>query len=173
MALQQPLAFYLTDSGIFPNSRLPVILYRGILQLPFFAKGRAIRRMFHHNGWSNSWDAGVFTYDHYHSLTHEVLGFYKGETDLQLGGESGPKISVTVGDVLIIPAGVAHRNLGDEFQIRCIGAYPDGRRYDILTGQPEDRPAADHHIQSVPLPDQDPVFGRDRGLCWTWAAVPV
>jgi uncharacterized protein YjlB len=169
MASQQPLLYYLHDTGIFPNSRLPVIFYKSILRLPILAKGRFITRLFRGHDWSNSWDAGVFTYHHYHSTTHEVLGFYKGRTELQLGGESGPKVGVAAGDVLVIPAGVAHRNLGDESQIRCIRAYPDGRKYDIRTGRSEDRPSVDHNIECVPLPEQDPVLGTDLGLCWIWA----
>ncbi|HXD78039.1 MAG TPA: hypothetical protein VN616_09550 [Puia sp.] len=173
MATTQPVLHFFKDTGLFPNSKLPAVLYPRVLTLPPVCKGRFIRKLFAGHYWTNAWDAGVFTYPHYHSTTHEVLGFYKGGTVIQLGGETGVKLTVAAGDVLVIPAGVAHCNLGAEYDVRCIGAYPDGRDYDILTGEPSERPAADRNIAAVPLPREDPVVGPGKGLPRIWAMRPV
>ena len=94
----------------FPNSKLPVLLYRNVLELPPFFRALFIKKLFKSNGWSNSWKSGIYTYHHYHSNTHEVLGVYKGKTTLLLGGKKGVKIKISKGDVIIIPVGVAHKN---------------------------------------------------------------
>jgi uncharacterized protein YjlB len=166
-----PILFHCSKNTQFPNSRLPVILYKEALQLPFLFKAFYIKKLFARQEWTNAWNSGVFTYSHYHSTSHEVLGFFRGNTTIQLGGESGHKIDVSKGDVLIIPAGVAHKNLGDEYQVRCIGAYPDGRNYDINTGQPGERPGTDHIISSLPLPGKDPLYGPGEGLPKIWARI--
>lgn len=158
----------LQDDGTFPNSRLPALLYKGALDIPWLFPAAHVKHLFEKNGWSNSWDAGIFEYHHYHSICHEVLGIYKGHTKLQLGGLEGPQIFIEKGDVLVIPAGVAHKNLGPEHAVGVIGAYPGGRDYDMNYGKPGERPAADQHIKKVPVPDKDPLFGRDQGLFKIW-----
>ena len=158
----------LQDDGTFPNSRLPALLYKGALDIPLLFPATRVRHLFEKHGWSNSWDAGIFEYHHYHSITHEVLGIYKGHTTLLLGGPGGQKVFVEKGDVLIIPAGVAHKNLGSENAVGVIGAYPNGRHYDMNYGKAGERPNTDRNIKSVPLPENDPVFGRDKGLFNSW-----
>ena len=127
-----------------------------------------MRKLFQQNNWSNNWKQGIFTYHHYHSTTHEVLGICKGETLLQLGGEEGITLFIQRGDVLIIPAGVAHMNLGKENDISCVGGYPEGRNYDMNYGKLGERPKANHNIARVPLPKTDPVFGKRRGVIRIW-----
>lgn len=39
-----------------------------------------------------------------------------------------------------------------------MGAYPNGGRYDLMKGLPEERRVADENIEFVPLPDTDPVY---------------
>ena len=165
---RQPEKFFLSDNGTFPNSTFPVLLYRGVLTIPGIFPAGHMKRLFLSNNWYNAWKAGIFTFDHYHSNTHEVMGVIKGETTILLGGYGGLVISLVKGDVLIIPAGVAHKNLGKENDIACIGAYPDGRMYDMNYGEPEERPAADRNISSVPLPGTDPVMGIGKGPAVLW-----
>ena len=110
----KPQQFFVKDDGVFPNNSLPIILYPRVLDLPPLFPGVAIRKLFQRNDWGNNWKQGIYTYHHYHSITHEVLGVCKGETLLLLGGEQGISIYIEEGDVLVIPAGVAHINLGKE-----------------------------------------------------------
>ena len=152
----------------FPNSKLPVLLYRNVLELPSFFRALFIKKLFKSNGWSNSWKSGIYTYHHYHSNTHEVLGVYKGKTTLLLGGKKGVKIKISKGDVIIIPVGVAHKNLGKETQIKCVGAYPYGKDYDMNYGKKKERPKTDENIKKVKVPRKDPVFGLIDGLHLYW-----
>ncbi len=160
--------FFLKEDGLFPNSRLPVLVYRQALELPPVLAASYVKRLFRKNHWSNSWVYGIFQYHHYHSITHEVLGFIKGETRVMLGGPHGVVVQVTKGDVLIIPAGVAHKNMGKENQVKCVGAYPEGGDYDINYGKVGERPQSDRNIAAVPLPAFDPLFGKKGGVTKYW-----
>ena len=77
---------------------------------------------------------------------------------------------VRPGDVIVIPAGVAHKNLGASADFRVVGAYPRGQHPDLCTGKPGERPQADRRIARVPLPEQDPVYGPGGPLIAHWPA---
>ena len=124
--------------------------------------------MFAKHHWTNNWRNGVYTYHHYHSNTHEVMAVIRGVTTLLLGGENGIHLKVEKGDVIVIPAGVAHRNLGKEKDIICIGGYPGGKDYDMNYGKPEERPVADKRIAQVKIPRFDPVTGKSDPLHLVW-----
>ena len=163
----------LSDDGTFPNNgHLSLIVYRNALRDVLNHNGKEVEQLFESNGWSNSWEDGVYDYHHYHSVTHEVLGVIKGSTRIQFGGPTGISLMVDPGDVIIIPAGVAHKNLGGDESFKCVGAYPDGKDYDINYGKPEERPKADENIKNVPLPESDPVFGTSGPLIKEWIAQP-
>ena len=59
-----------------------------------------------------------------------------------LGGDGGLTTELGKGDVVVIPAGVAHKNLGSSADFACVGAYPDGRSYDMNYGNEDERPAS-------------------------------
>ena len=87
---------------------------------------------------------------------------------LRLGGEHGQTVEVRSGDVILIPAGVAHQNIGDSSDFSVVGAYPDGRQWDLLRGLPGERPKSDHTIAALPIPDYDPIYGVDGPLRQIW-----
>ncbi|MES2808757.1 MAG: cupin domain-containing protein [Bacteroidota bacterium] len=151
----------------FPNSKFPVLHYKGILEVPGLFPAKYVSDLFERNNWSNSWDAGIFDCHHYHSNVHEALGVYGGETTVILGGEGGIEVRLEKGDVLIIPAGVAHKNAGAEHDIKCVGAYPLGQDYDMMYGKPGEREQAAQNLIRTPIPDTDPVRGKD-GLPKIW-----
>ncbi|MCW3087455.1 MAG: cupin protein [Sediminibacterium sp.] len=162
------ITYLLHDNGQFPNSKLPVIHHKNAIDLPFFRSAHAIEKIFEENGWTNNWDSGIYTYHHYHSITHEAFGVYKGRALLLLGGENGKHVVIQKGDVIIIPAGVAHKNMGKEEDALCIGGYPEGKDFDMNYGNPGERPQTDLNIAGVPIPSTDPVFGMDSGLVELW-----
>jgi uncharacterized protein YjlB len=164
----KPEQYFVKDDGIFPNNRLPILYYPKVLKLPNLFPSHAIKKLFQKNNWKKNWAQGIYTYHHYHSTTHEVLGVCKGETLLLLGGENGITIFIEEGDALVIPAGVAHMNLGKENDVTCVGGYPDERDYDMNYGYADERPRVDHNIASLPLPETDPVFGGKGGLLEIW-----
>ena len=158
----------LEDDGTFPNSELPVLIYKNALILPDEHPAKIIEDIFKRNNWTNSWRNGIYDYHHYHSITHEVLGVYEGNTVVELGGAKGISRFIEKGDIIIIPAGVAHRNVSPESHFKCVGAYPGGSDYDIKTGEPGDRPGSDKNIKKVPLPENDPVYGDQGPLIINW-----
>ena len=126
-----------------------------------------LEKRFAENNWTNSWRNGIYSFHHYHSTSHEVLGVYSGNALVHLGGEEGEKVKVEAGDVIIIPAGVGHKNLGSK-GLGVVGAYPDGRSWDLNRGRPGERPKADQNIAALPIPEADPLLGSDDGLTKIW-----
>lgn len=163
--------YILKDDGVFPNSQLPVLHYVNAIKLPWFFKATKVKRLFRENGWQNNWRAGIYTYHHYHSNTHEALAVIRGSARLQLGGPNGLIVYISAGDVVVIPAGVAHKNLDNENDVICVGGYPTGVDYDMNYGMPEERPKADIAIAKLEIPDSDPVFGSYGPLVQTWNKV--
>jgi uncharacterized protein YjlB len=158
----------LKDDGVFPNSKLPLLLYRNAVRLPETEPAEVFEQLFRANDWSGSWRNGIYPYHHYHSTAHEVLGVYRGSAKVQLGGEGGMTLEVAAGDVLVIPAGVAHKNLGAKAGFGVVGAYPRGQDWDMNYGGAGERPGADGNIARVALPKMDPVYGDDGPLLERW-----
>ena len=159
----------LKDDDTFPNNgRLPLLIYQGVLALPQSNAAAIVEDLFESNGWNGSWRNGIYGFHHYHSTAHEVLGVYSGSATVQLGGENGVTLEIRRDDVIVIPAGVAHKNLGAGSDFRVVGAYPLGQSPDMCYGKAGERPQADHKIVKVPLPQKDPVFGIGGPLTEHW-----
>lgn len=156
------------DAGTIPNSRLPVLLYPGVLNLPKNDPATAVEALLHDNQWGNDWRNGIFSYHHYHSTAHEALFVYSGSAKVQLGGENGLIETIGMGDVIVIPAGVGHKNLGSSSDFRVIGAYPPQQNVDMNYGRPGERPRVDANIARLALPVTDPLFGRQGPLLEHW-----
>ena len=161
--------FLLLDDGTFPNSRLPLIIFRSALKVTGTDAEETFKKLFAHHDWRNNWSANVYTFYHYHSTTHEVLGVATGEASLQFGGENGVGERVAAGDVIIIPADVAHRNNGCTQDFTVVGGYPEGRDWDLNKGLPGGRPKVDENIAMLPLPKFDPVYGDEGPLLELWS----
>ena len=163
---QMPMAYVFEDDGRIPNSKLPVLIYKNAFRQRGDAGAEWLEKQFASNNWTNSWRNGIYDYHHYHSTSHEVLGVYEGSALLLLGGEQGKEIMVEAGDVIILPAGVGHKNL-DNNNLSVVGAYAEGRKWDLNKGEAGERPAADENIAAVPLPSADPLHGPN-GLPDLW-----
>jgi uncharacterized protein YjlB len=129
----------------------------------------------------------VYRESHFHSTTHEVLCISSGKAMLckcnqqshrktalkqkqginkriGFGGESNPQrveIIVSKGDMIIIPAGVAHRLLddfGSGFQM--IGSYPPGYNWDMCYGKPKEEEKI-KSISELSWFEKDPLYGDD------------
>lgn len=167
----------LQDDERFPNNKThPVLVYRQI-----FSKHKdnlhhsssegaavAMERVFRQNNWEPAWRNGIYDYHHYHSTAHEALGVYCGSAVIKVGGEEGSALEISTGDVVIIPAGVAHIRLSSRENLGIVGAYPIGQHPDLLTGKDNERPEADKNIADVPEPSSDPVYGESGKLGDIW-----
>jgi uncharacterized protein YjlB len=160
------LSYILRVDGFFPNNVLPLIVYKSALELNLTPD--KIKKILKNNLWEGCWSGGVYTYHHYHSTAHEVLCVYDGNATLLFGGDKGIVILIKKGDVVIIPAGVAHKNLDASNNFKCIGAYPKGQDYDMKEGKKEEFLKAKKNIAALPLPESDPIFGREGPLLDQW-----
>jgi uncharacterized protein YjlB len=159
------------DDGRIPNNpNLPLLLYPRALEEGDLSPLRA-KELLAENGWGGAWVNGVFPYHHYHSTSHEVLAVVGGSASITFGGPEGETVEVVAGDVVVIPAGVGHRNGGSSGDFSVVGAYPRGQEnYDLRTGEEGERPGVLENIRNVALPEQDPLHG-DRGpLVRRWAS---
>lgn len=171
--LPEILLYTLTDDGVFPNNaRLPLIVYRQAILAPAGELAATFERLFAANHWPPAWRYGIFGYHHYHSTAHETLGIFRGHATLQFGGEHGVVLEVQAGDVVVVPAGVAHKSLRASRDFCAVGAYPSGQQWDSCTGRAGERPRTDRHIANVPLPQADPLFGAQGPLQQHWPVQP-
>ncbi|KAJ4350825.1 hypothetical protein N0V95_004378 [Ascochyta clinopodiicola] len=183
--------------------------------------------LFASNNWTSQWIAryGPNQNAHYHSTTHEAMAVISGgraqilfgvadskedrEQDLGLGAQTrdlneagrergGVLLDAEVGDVFIVPAGVAHKthqpfpvtegmvfhqppDRGDEAGTRAffgsvplwgefmmMGAYPRGREWDFKIGGEHEGRFRD--VWDVEVPERDPVLGVSlEGLRGLWS----
>jgi Uncharacterized protein containing double-stranded beta helix domain len=166
-AMNRPQAHLFKDAGTIPNNPiLPVLIYAQAM--PHDAE--AIERTLERNGWRPAWRYGVYSFPHYHSTAHEVLGVYRGSAHLRLGHSAGEVFEVRAGDVIVIPAGVGHENIEASDDFHVVGGYPPGQSADLLRGRPGERPGAEARIAAVPLPVTDPVHGAGGPLTELWKA---
>jgi len=166
----------LTDDGDIPNNeRLPLILYKGAVDVSGADPDGAFENVFHAHGWGNGWRGGViYSFHHYHAKAHEVVGIAKGRARLQFGGPDGPVFEVEAGDAALIPAGVGHCRLDDTPGLSVVGAYPPGQAPDMNREGETEKARIRASIAKVALPGTDPVMGADGPMATLWkAAAPV
>jgi uncharacterized protein YjlB len=169
--MSKPLTYQFSDDGIVPNNALPIIVYEGALSLSNSRDpAAAIEALFRSNGWGRDmWRNGVYPFVHYHSMVHEALGIARGHGRVQLGGHQGQIFNLTVGDVVILPAGTGHQKLFASDDFLVVGGYPPEGTYDLCRGDnPAERDKALQTIPHVPLPQSDPVLGTSGGLTDLW-----
>ncbi|KAF2193524.1 hypothetical protein K469DRAFT_691090 [Zopfia rhizophila CBS 207.26] len=176
----EPEQHFLSSTPHVPNSKLPILVYRGVLQ-GFSADG-----MLEHIQ-SNEWIKGgqwkAYAVAHFHSNVHECYAVIKGKSTYQLGKspidaevdeegrENGMKLKVAEGDVFVLPAGVSHCSIESEGDYEFIGLYPKGSpAWDMnyCKETPEETKVKAVDCSKVPVPDLDPVFGKSGPLPRLW-----
>ena len=154
--------------GMPNNPTLPVLIYPGALGVDGSDPAALFERTFMGNGWPPQWRYGVFSYHHYHTRGHEVLGVYAGHARLMLGGPDGAVVEVKAGDVVLLPAGTGHCNLGSSEDFSVVGAYPPGQEGDINRDPATAAQIA--QIAKLPFPHSDPVLGDKGGVVEHWCS---
>lgn len=143
--------FILQPDQDMPNNQAhPVRLYRSAAP----ANAAAIEALFDASGWTDCWRNGIYDYHHYHSTAHEILGIAAGEVTVMLGGESGREVTLQAGDVVILPAGTGHCNIGQSDDLLVIGAYPVGQAPDLCRS----RDACPEAVRSIAALLEPPGF---------------
>jgi uncharacterized protein YjlB len=70
---------------------------------------------------------------------------------------------------VVIPAGVAHALIRQSDDLLVVGAYADGREWDLVRAdQGQVDQGARGRIRDVPIPDADPVDGPTGPLVKLW-----
>ena len=160
------------DDQIPNNQKLPLLVHPKAFSVLNNALVSTCESLFTANSWQGCWRNGIFSYHHYHSMAHEVLGICMGTAKVQFGGERGIIFSVSLGDVVIITTGVGHKNLGASSDLCVVGAYPPNQLPDLCddkaTSNPDDKLKVIRNIQRVSLPSTDPVYGTDGPLLKYW-----
>jgi uncharacterized protein YjlB len=72
--MSEPQTFTFADDGAIPNSKLPMLVYRGAVP----ADPAAIETLFAANRWPPAWRDSVHPFQHFHSNAHEALGVARG-----------------------------------------------------------------------------------------------
>ncbi len=163
-----PKTYYFKDDGIIPNSKYPLLVYLNAFSERGSSGAIFLEKKFKANNWYNSWRYGVYPFHHYHSITHEVLGVFKGNALLHMGGPKGEKINVKAGDILVIPAGVGHKCISHSDDFTVVGAYPNGMDWDLIKEEKDKHHESVMNISKVPIPTTDPINGKTNGLLTAW-----
>jgi uncharacterized protein YjlB len=111
-----------------------------------------------------SWRYTMYSTSHFHSNTHEVLAVSAGSAKLCFGGECNPdrvEPVVEKGDVIVVPAGVAHRLLEERGDFSMVGSYPGGKSWDMCYGRSNEAQKV-KNIQDLEWFAKDPIYG-DKG----------
>jgi uncharacterized protein YjlB len=167
----QPITHTFADDGRIPNNVLPLVLYRGAIDLAGSPDPEdLIEKAFIDNGWSGLWRNGIYPYVHYHSMIHEAMGIARGRARVRFGGEHGRTIDVVAGDVVVLPAGTGHQRLTQSPDLLVIGAYPPNGKFNLCRGTKAEHAKALASIPDVPHPLTDPVFGPKGPLITLWQA---
>ncbi|KAF2795081.1 hypothetical protein K505DRAFT_324338 [Melanomma pulvis-pyrius CBS 109.77] len=208
--------YHLKPTELIPNSpyvliHYPALLLKEVKRNDFNATD--VHDIFTSNGWPVQWVAkyGPTQTSHYHSAAHECMAVISGEgATIRFGvadtssdeeanthgsgyEDGGVEVQARLGDVFVIPAGVAHKThdpkpegaifkfhdakgadsrkivekieLDGEFMM--IGAYPSGDSWDFAVGG--DHEGQYDNVWSVSKPEKDPVLGTSKdGLCGLW-----
>ncbi len=164
----EPLTFIFEDDGLVPNNPLPLLVYKGAVDVANDHPEKTIEGLFGVNGWGAMWRNGVYDYAHYHATVHEVLGVARGHARVQFGGDHGKALDISAGDVAILPAGTGHQLISASEDFCVVGAYPPGPAMQITRPTPENHAKALKTIPEVKLPNTDPVRGAQGPLTRLW-----
>ncbi|SGZ56104.1 CIC11C00000000480 [Sungouiella intermedia] len=148
------------------------------------ARKEHIKQLMEANNWRPERVYGSITVAHYHPNVHEAYAVLAGSSRLCLGqdvtieqttidnerGDNFVEVNLNTGDVIVIPAGVAHCSKTYSPQYRYLASYPkEGEYWRLVQKTHIDRVENYDNLkdvavsQNVLMPTADPVFGLESG----------
>ncbi|KAJ4252444.1 hypothetical protein NW762_011045 [Fusarium torreyae] len=179
-ALPEPIVYHIKPTKLIPNSPKPLLLYKNAFMRNGQVDRTAVYDTFHANQWDIQWVTryGRNQRSHYHSQSHEAMVVVSGPGRIRWGvadlsddpqehtygdahEEGGLEVEVNVGDLFVIPAGIAHKNYDPN-------ATSD--KFGCLTGAARGIEAENPRIAvaEIPLKGFCMMGAYPRGFSWTW-----
>ena len=116
----EPETYYLHPTRYVPNSKLPVLLYRGVLGSS--PTPESIRSLIEPNKWIRGGQWKTYPTTHFHSVSHECYAVFQGKSTFRLGkspidpdsNEQGERLGHEVllerGDIIVLPVSQGFRS---------------------------------------------------------------
>ncbi|ORY04113.1 hypothetical protein BCR34DRAFT_604965 [Clohesyomyces aquaticus] len=133
LARCEPEQHLLAPTAHVPNSRLPVLVYRGVLQ-GFSAED--MLELIESNDWIKGGQWKAYGVAHFHSNVHECYADIKGQSTYELGrspidaklngegNEIGMRLRVAEGELFFLRAGISHCSIESDRDYQFMGLYP-------------------------------------------------
>ncbi|KAF5521620.1 Uncharacterized protein CGCA056_v006361 [Colletotrichum aenigma] len=163
----QPETYLVKRTEHCPNSDFPVLVYRGVLGTGDELDEDEVSEKLQQYGWVKK------------------VGIFQGRSELVFGeggsdpAGSGVRCWVRPGDVVVVPAGVAHASVADEKaapgekEYRYVGVYPEESpqwRSEMGRKPLQEKQGLVEEVEGVGLPRMDPLYGVDGPLIKIWKA---
>ncbi|GIZ37094.1 hypothetical protein CKM354_000055700 [Cercospora kikuchii] len=166
LAQLQVLKHLIPAHGLTPNTSIqnkPLLIYKSCF--PSNISASQIESHLKSVGIvTPQWRYTMYSTSHFHSTSHEVLCISNGKAKLCFGHEDNPQRVEEVvekGDVIIVPAGVAHRLWEDVTGVfEMVGSYPEGCHWDMCYGR-EGEESKVKAIADLGWLAKDPVYGDE------------
>ncbi|KAF5690453.1 hypothetical protein FDENT_3836 [Fusarium denticulatum] len=178
--LPEPILYHLKPTKLIPNSPKPLLHYRNA----FVKDGQVDRTKAFDTFCGNDWDVqwvvryGQHQRSHYHSQSHEVMVVVSGPGRIRWGvadlsddpqehtsgtayEDGGLELEVNVGDLFVIPAGIAHKSFDPSANTASFGCMTGDAR-----GIAAENPRI--AVAEVPLEGFCMMGAYPRGFSWTW-----
>ncbi|KAI3320724.1 RmlC-like cupin domain-containing protein [Xylariaceae sp. AK1471] len=173
------LQYQIPAHGLIPNTSIqkkPLLIYKSAFPNTNATTASGIESHLAKVGVvTPQWRYTMYSTSHFHSTSHEVLVVAKGKAKLCFGHEENEGRAEEVverGDVVVVPAGVAHRLLedlgqGDEDMeggggFEMVGAYPAGCTWDMCYGREgEGEEEKVEGIKALGWFERDPLYGDE------------